>query len=423
MKTSFEQLVISAILNDQECHSLIIPELKPEYFRVEQEISVKILSMYRDSKSIDTYTLIAELPKYRDLILKISTLVASSANAPGYLARLKDDYLRSQIKVWFDADLGINDDPYDYLNDKIQKLSDLQASINPDRDLSQYKTGIKDIEKILNRSKVDISQSIEKPPTILSIKQVNPSSVNFVRIFSLGNYSAIIGKAKSRKTFLIGLLTASLLKSSDFDKLIGNLPEDKKGVLYFDTEQGDYDCYNTIRRIERLAGTSKNLKGFSLRRYSPIERCQIIEYAFRLFGNETGFCVIDGIADLANAINDENEATRVSSMLLRLTNVYNCHISTIIHQNKNDNFATGHIGSSIMKKAEVLMSVTKCFDDKEISEVTCDLNRGMDFEPFGIRVNSEGLPEIVPIFKRGTYKPEFKSEPDIKPITNIEIPF
>jgi hypothetical protein len=60
-----------------------------------------------------------------------------------------------------------------------------------------------------------------------------------------------------------------------------------------------------------------------------------------------GFVVIDGIADLANAINDEIEASRVVSLLMRWTKIYNCHIHVIIHENKADNNATGHLGSSI----------------------------------------------------------------------------
>ena len=262
------------------------------------------------------------------------------------------------------------------------------------------------------RSRIDTSKPIPKPPTILSIKEQQATSSRLVRLFTLGNFSCIIGKAKSRKTFLQSLLTAATLGADDTGMFVSDLPEIKKNVLYFDTEQGEYDCHNVINRIEKMSRNRENIKGFSLREFSPIERCQIIEHAFELWGNTVGLCIIDGVADLANAINDELEATRISTMFLRLTKVYNCHISTVIHQNKNDNFATGHLGSSIMKKAEILISVSKSKTENGVSEVTCDYNRGVDFEPFDMFIDGEGIPKVKgAVKKKQKYCPSLESEP------------
>ena len=49
--------------------------------------------------------------------------------------------------------------------------------------------------------------------------------------------------------------------------------------------------------------------------------------------------IIDGIADLVSALNDELEATRVTSMLLKYTALYNSHISVVIHENKANDYA------------------------------------------------------------------------------------
>jgi len=287
------------------------------------------------------------------------------------------------------------------------------------------KLEVTEIEKILNKAKIDTSKKIERPPVILSIKEQSATQYVYKRLLTLGNFSCIIGKAKSRKTFLLSMLTAAILNKDSNDKFTSDLPAGKTGVLYFDTEQGEYDCYNVINRIEYMSGV-KTMKSFALREYAPADRCAIIEYAFKLWGNETAFCVIDGIADLATAINDEEEATRVTTMMLRLTKQYNCHISTVIHQNKNDNFATGHLGSSIMKKAEMLMSVMKS-KETGLSDVTCDLSRGIDFEPFCFSVNSDGIPEIsgtpvrtksdpiVPSFEIQGYINTKENDPDYCP--------
>lgn len=217
------------------------------------------------------------------------------------------------------------------------------------------------------------------------------------RVFTLGNFSAIIGKAKSKKTYLLSAIAACIIgKKLMWDKFHGGIETDRDLVLYFDTEQGDWDSWNVIRRIALMAGPGykDKFKAFNLRRFSPLERCQIVEFALLMHGDEAGFVVIDGIADLATAINDEEEASRVASLLLRWTKDYNCHIATVIHQNKNDNFATGHLGSAIMKKCEIIISVTKDPSDAYKSVVECNMSRGIDFKPFSLVINREGLPEI-----------------------------
>ncbi len=254
------------------------------------------------------------------------------------------------------------------------------------------KISLTELEKILLGAKIDTSKQIDRPPTILSFMDQQATCTIQKRVFTLGNFSCIIGKAKSKKTFFLSLVSASLLCNSSDGKFIGEMKEGKNEILYFDTEQGEYDSYNVIKRIEQMAGTRNGFRGYNLRPFSPTDRCQIIEYAFKLFGERTGFCVIDGIADLANGINDEDEATRVVTILLRLSKVYNCHISTVIHQNKNNEFATGHLGSSIMKKAEIIISVNK--RENDISEITCDMSRGVGFESFDMYINPNGIPEI-----------------------------
>jgi len=90
---------------------------------------------------------------------------------------------------------------------------------------------------------------------------------------------------------------------------------------------------------------------------------------------------------------------------MKWTKVYNIHILCIIHQNKHDNFATGWLGSSIMKKTEAIISVTKDDANPSISLVSCDLIRGvMDFKSFQIYIDNEGLPQIGDIIEPKIYE-------------------
>lgn len=257
---------------------------------------------------------------------------------------------------------------------------------------------LKQIDEFLKTNLIDFNIPIQKPPIALKIRDFEHGNLYDKRLFTLGNFSAITGKSKSKKTFLTSLFLAAAAKGGGIDnKIMGTLPEGKSAVLCFDTEQSQYDAYVSGRRVIDLIGREyENYGCYHLREFTPVERCQIIEGALEKFKEYIGYVVIDGIADLANANNDEEEATRVVSLLMKWSKIYNCHITVVIHQNKNDNYATGHLGSSILKKAECIISVEKNPDNKRSSFVKCDMIRGTsDFADFEITINDKYLPEIT----------------------------
>ena len=47
-----------------------------------------------------------------------------------------------------------------------------------------------------------------------------------------------------------------------------------------------------------------------------------------------------------------------------------------------------------MKKCEIIISVTKDAQNAYESVVECNMSRGVDFKPFKLMINNEGLPEI-----------------------------
>jgi len=254
---------------------------------------------------------------------------------------------------------------------------------------------LNNIEKSLSESRINTSKEVIKPPSILSIREVGVSNIKEKRLFTLGNFSCIKGKMKAKKTFLLSMLTSSIIAGNDYSNtFIGTLPDGKKLVVYIDTEQGDWDSWNCISRIERMAGTKDNLLAFNLRPFTPIERCEMIEFIFNKYREKIGLMIIDGVADLVSELNSELEATRVASLLLKYSYEFNSHISLVIHENKMNDFATGHIGSAVMKKAEIIISVTKCKNIQDSSDVACDYSRGQGFEPFVMTINEHGYPYV-----------------------------
>ena len=95
-------------------------------------------------------------------------------------------------------------------------------------------------------SRLSLSKIYEKAPEILKVQ----GSV----IGTLGNFSASIGKAKSKKTFNVSAIVAAALKNGTVLRYVAELPEEKRKILYVDTEQSPYHCLKVMKRILRMAG-------------------------------------------------------------------------------------------------------------------------------------------------------------------------
>lgn len=259
--------------------------------------------------------------------------------------------------------------------------------------------------KLWQASRLSVAVSYEKAPEILKVGE----SV----IGTLGNFSASIGKAKSKKTFNVTALVAATLTNGKVLNYTASLPEDRRRVLYVDTEQSPYHCQKVMRRILRLCGMSTdqdhpNLEFLALRRYTPEERIAITREAIYTLP-DIGLVVIDGIRDFLYDINSPSESTKIITLLMQWTDERQIHIHTILHQNKGDENARGHIGTELTNKAETVLSVEKSGEDKDVSTVKTAHIRAMDFEPFAFRINADGLPELV-----GGYKISEKGESKAK---------
>jgi hypothetical protein len=116
----------------------------------------------------------------------------------------------------------------------------------------------------------------------------------------------------------------------------------------------------------------------ALRKFNPKERLAIIDDAISQIEG-LGFVVIDGIRDLVYDINSPSEATCIISKLMQWTDEYQIHLHTILHQNKSDENARGHIGTEINNKAETVIQIEKDKDDSNISKVESVHTRSKDF--------------------------------------------
>ena len=255
----------------------------------------------------------------------------------------------------------------------------------PEKELTQQ-----EIKVLWQNSVLDITGIYEKASEILRIH----GSV----IGTLGNFSASTGKAKSKKTFNVSAIVAAALKGGTVLRYMAELPRNKRKILYVDTEQSPYHCQKVGERILRLAGlptdrNPENLQFLTLRKYSPDMRILIVEHAIYNTPN-LGLVVIDGIRDMVYDINSPGESTKIITKLMQWTDDRQIHIHTILHQNKSDENARGHIGTELNNKAETVLQVAAARDET-VSEVSAVHIRDVNFEKFHFRINEQALPELV----------------------------
>lgn len=257
---------------------------------------------------------------------------------------------------------------------------------------SQIKSdGEINISQIWERSRLLVTDTFPEPPIVLRIGD----SI----IGTLGNFSASTGKAKSKKTFNISAIVASALINDKVLDYYSSFSDNKRKILYVDTEQSPFHCLKVLERVLSLAGLPLDkqpdtLEFLCLRGSDPKTRILVIEHVIENSEN-LGLVIIDGIRDLVYDINSPGESTHLITKLMQWTDEKQIHIHTVLHLNKGDDNTRGHLGTELNNKAETVLQVTKNEFDKNVSSVTAMHIRDKDFEPFAFTINEEGLPEKI----------------------------
>ena len=247
-----------------------------------------------------------------------------------------------------------------------------------------------ELESYLSKGEIKATDKVTIPPKILFVGDCT--------IATFGNFSASTGKAKSKKTFNISAMVAAAVTNTTVLNYRACLPEGKRKILYFDTEQSKYHCHNVLERIYKLSGLSvkkddPRLLFWGLCEYTPKLRIALIDYALRKH-QEVGLVIIDGLRDLMYDINNGKEATDVMTVLMAWTSVYDLHIHTVLHLNKNDNNPRGHIGTELENKAETVLIISKNLQNNSISEVRPMHMKDKEFSTFAFHIDDNKLPVL-----------------------------
>lgn len=203
-------------------------------------------------------------------------------------------------------------------------------------------------------------------------------------ICSEGNISAVVGEAKSKKTFLCTAIVGSMLELQASQQF--GIEHRFCRVLWVDTEQSREHIQKVLFRINLLSrlpldSSLPHILMQTLREESPKDRLQVLRYAIEY--HKPKLVVIDGVSDLLTNTNNLEESEALVAELLTLSTIYSCHIMCVLHTNPNSDKARGHLGSTLMRKAETVLFVHRV---GEISLVEPQYCRNMPFERFAFRV-------------------------------------
>lgn len=314
------------------------------------------------------------------VVAELTSKVSSSENIE-YHARviiemaIKRDLIQFAYKVTAEA-YGNETDALKFLQASIEELQAISADVTKS-------SGPERIKELWKDTLVTIEPPVQQP-----LLMINDSI-----IATRGNHSLLVGKKKSRKTLYIVYLVAKYLLDN---------PDRNNSVLLFDTEQGRHHVYRLRQKIHLLTGLYVPV--FYLRGMAPKVRRDFIAETIKHWECPPDLIIIDGIRDLMSNINDPDETTEVITWLEKITLEHNVHVIDVLHLNKTDGNARGHIGSELLNKAEVTTELER--DEKSgVTIVKCESSREKPFENFAFTHGANDLPELVGVPIQGNAIP------------------
>lgn len=255
-----------------------------------------------------------------------------------------------------------------------------------------------DFAKMLDESYIDPAQEMPKQPVAISVgESFYKGNLYPIPFGSYGDFSCIVGASKSGKSFFKSMIEAGYIggRSNILIPSFKGHNTNDKFVIGFDTEQSDYHTQRVVRRVLDMVDSAYPLyKTFALRRYNPKERMQFIEWVVNEseYRGNIGLMSIDGYVDLVTDFNSLEQAKGLEENLLSWTQKGKFHCTGVLHKNFGSSKPVGHVGSSILKKAETVV-----FIEKEGDNITakCEYSRNIPFGDIVYSVNDEWLPYEV----------------------------
>lgn len=376
-----EAAVLGAILISAGAIDKVSGYLKPSHFYAEANKVVyrAALNLHIEKEPIDLLTVKNRLRSDGQIELiggayylaEISNNVTSSANIEAHARIIIEKAMAREI---IQVAISIHQEAYEEVDDVFDLLDQKILKLQALRDTSTKQTP----ESIVKTQWETRFLKTAPPKTVPLIV------IDGCPVVTVGNYTLLIGKKKTRKTLFMVWLISEYLK---------NHPDHAKRIILFDTEQGMEEVWEIVEKIHTLCGHWVSVA--YMRGMSPPERKDFIRYTIKEWPHgKPVLCSIDGIRDLMSNINDPDESTDLMVWLDRLTMENDLAIINVIHMNKADTNARGHIGTELANKS--LCTIEMELDEKSNDTIVkCESSRKKPFESFAFTHSGDGLPTLT----------------------------
>jgi hypothetical protein len=179
------------------------------------------------------------------------------------------------------------------------------------------------------------------------------------RLLQRGNITLLKGDAGCGKS-AAGLLFMASMLSRDFGHL--RATKDDFKMLWIDTEQAPATLGAKAQAVATMSDMSlsevqKRVTVASVLSFSAAER---LEYTCSMIEKmRPDFVLIDGVKDLCDNFNEVEPSEKTVNKILQVTVENNATTVAVIHTNKSDGNARGHIGAILEQKATEVYYLTK----------------------------------------------------------------
>mgnify|MGYP006267780045 CR=1 FL=1 len=183
-------------------------------------------------------------------------------------------------------------------------------------------------------------------------------------IGTTGNFVSLVGAAKSGKSNFITAIIASGISKREIFGINILTYEHKTRICLFDTEQSNYDFQTKARHIKRMAKVDniyEKLDVFSVVEHDGMMIIKLVEQYLKQTP-ECAVCIIDGLLDCIDNMNNEIEAKNVIKTIRNLAKKHDVLLVTVLHLSKKDKMSIGHIGSASDRYAQSTLEVEKTKD-------------------------------------------------------------
>lgn len=201
------------------------------------------------------------------------------------------------------------------------------------------------------------------------------------KFIARGNIQVVKGREKTGKSAFGIALIASALGGG----FLGIEPTiDDLNVLWIDTEQEKATLRERAKAALFMASTDTDCDRLSvlpLNGEVPEERLTLTAKAIRELRPD--FVFMDGAVDLCEDSNDNKESRKVVEELMKVAAECKCAILCVIHTNKKDDEARGHLGTILQQKCSETYVVSK--GKTGVATVEQSLSRFASVQPISFR--------------------------------------